>query len=241
VVALCTLLPKFARVLSMKLTNQRLVNLPLAFLLAAPYMVITAVNAQETNKLPQWKATEIDALELSGGAREHKLNQALEEAKACNQADAYPQSECLFELGVYFTDIGKTAQAEHYFSEAAELKSAGLKKVLSASGWKPGTMPAYSNPGQEHDGKVHDLANCLSWLGRAYFAEKKYEDAAHAFGRAIELLDTSKDPDHESIILPDTLLRAARIERLLNHLSEAKKMEERARYILSHRSLQGRQ
>src|SRR5580692_5812514 len=119
----------------MKLTSLFLVNLPLAFLLAAPCVVITAVGAQETNKLPKWKSTAIDAQELSGGAREHKLNEALQQAKVCNQADAYPQSECLFELGVYFTDIGKTGQAEQYFSEAVELKSAGLKKVLSTSGW----------------------------------------------------------------------------------------------------------
>jgi tetratricopeptide (TPR) repeat protein len=225
----------------MKLTNLFFAKLSLAFLLAAPCVVITTVGAQPTHKLPLWKSTEMDALELSGGAREHKLNEALEQAKACNQADFYPQSECLFELGVYFIDIGKTAQAEQYFSEAVELKSTGLKKVLSASGWVPGILPAYSDPAQEHEGKVHDLANCLSWLGRADFAEKKYEEAAHAFARAIELLDTSKDPNHEAIVLPDTLLRAARVERLLNHLSEAKKMEEHARYILSHRTLTDRQ
>jgi TolA-binding protein len=98
-------------------------------------------------------------------------------------------------------------------------------------------LPAYSNAKQEKEGKTHDLANCLSWLGRAYFAEKKYEDAEQAFKRSLELLNTSKDPDHESIALPDTLLRAARVERLLNHVSEGQKMEEQARYILRKRHL----
>jgi tetratricopeptide (TPR) repeat protein len=195
----------------------------------------TPAIAQQQNKLPGWKSSEIEAMALSGGAREHKLNEALEQARAYNQADGYPQSECLFELGVYFTDIGKTAQAEEYFSEAVAMKSAGIKKMLAVSGWVPGILPAYSDAAQEHTGKTHDLANCLSWLGRAYFAEKKYDLAAQSFSRAIQLLDTSKDPDHEAIILPDTLLRAARVERLLNHLNEAKKMEERARYILRSR------
>ncbi len=197
----------------------------------------SAAQAQEKIKLPQWKTTEIEALELSGGAREHKLNDALEQARASKQADAYPESDCLFELGVYFTDIGKTAQAEQYFNDAVTIKTAGMKKILTTSGWIPGNLPAYSDATQERNGKTHDLANCLSWLGRAYFAGKKFEDAEQAYGRAIKLLDTSNDPDHESVILPDTLLRAARVERLLNHLAEAKKMEERARYILSHRQM----
>jgi tetratricopeptide (TPR) repeat protein len=202
-----------------------------------------SVMAAAANDLPQWKIIEDQAMELTGGAREHKLNEALSEAKQYNQPDGYPQSECLFELGVYFTDIGKTAQAEKYFFEAADLKNAALHNSLFGQEVKEDKLthspivflPAYSDAKAEHQGKVHDLANCLSWLGRAYTAEKKYEEAEDVFGKALALLDTSKDPDHESILLPETLLRAAKVERLLNHLNEAKKMEEKACYILHNR------
>ncbi|MBS1994387.1 MAG: hypothetical protein JSS83_27935, partial [Cyanobacteria bacterium SZAS LIN-3] len=144
---------------------------------------------------------------------------------------------CLFNLGIYYTDVNKSAQAETSFSQAVDYKTAALKKTLSAGGYVPGILPAYSDAQQEHDGKVHDLANCLSWLGRTYVVEKKYEDAEKVFNQAIKLLDTSEDPNHEAIVLPDTLLRAARVERLLNHLSEAKKMEDRARFILKNRQM----
>ena len=177
-------------------------------------------------------------MNVSGGARLQLLNKALDEAKVFNQADSYPQSQCLFELAIYYTDIGKSGEAEHYFKEAAEYKLAASKKILTTTSDIPGLLPAYSNAVQEREGKIHDLANCLSWLGRTCFAEKKYDEAAHSFNQAIELLDTDKDPDHEAIILPDTLLRAARVERILNHLNEAKKMEERARFILRHRRLE---
>jgi len=191
--------------------------------------------AQSKATLPQWKITEEEAQELFGGAREHKLNQALEQAKACKQPDEYPQSECLFELGLYYTDIGKISQAEQYFSLACDEKTLALHKLLCRTGPSSGTLPSYQDAKQEHEGKLHDLANCLSWLGRAYFSQKKYEEAAHAYGQAIELLDTNSDPNHEAVILPDTLLRAARVQRLLNHLTEAKKLEARAQYILRHR------
>jgi tetratricopeptide (TPR) repeat protein len=188
-------------------------------------------------KLPQWKLTEQEAMSLTGTAQEKKLQEALEQAKEKNQADGYPQSECLFNLGIHFTELNKPAEAESYFAQAVDLKQSGLKKVMSTGGYVPGILPAYSNPEQEHDGKVHDLANCLSWLGRTYVIEKNYDQAAKAFNQAIMLLDTSKDPNHEAIVLPDTLLRAARVERLRNHLSEAKKMEERASYILKNRQI----
>ncbi len=200
--------------------------------------VFGPASAQVKSKLPSWKSTEMEALELAGGAREHKLKEALDEARQTRQADGYPESECLFELGVYFTDIGKTAQAEEYFSQAAAIKTAGMQKILTTAGPIPGSLPAYSDAKQEREGKTHDLANCLSWLGRAYLNEKKYDEAEQAFKRALDLLDTSKDPEHESISLPDTLLRAARVERLLNHVSEAQKMEERARLILRKRHLE---
>jgi len=188
-------------------------------------------------KLPQWKLTEQEAMSLTGTAQEKKLLEALEQAKEKNQADCYPQSECFFNLGIHFTDVNKATQAESYFKQAVELKEAALKTVMSSGGYVPGILPAYSNAEQEHDGKVHDLANCLSWLGRTYVNEKKYDDASKVFNQAILLLDTSKDPNHEAIVLPDTLLRAAHVERILNHLSVAKKMEERASFILKNRQM----
>ena len=44
-----------------------------------------------------------------------------------------------------------------------------------------------------------------------------------AFGRAIALIDTSKDAQREAIILPETLLRAAKVQRLLNHFGRGAK------------------
>lgn len=213
--------------------------LPVTLLSLLSGLLLQSVNEAQAQKikLPQWKLTEYDAMNLTGHAREQKLNEALEQAKEANQADGYPQSDCLFNLGIYYTDVNKSAQAETSFSQAVDYKTAALKKTLSAGGYVPGILPAYSDAQQEHDGKVHDLANCLSWLGRTYVIEKKYEDAEKVFNQAIKLLDTSEDPNHEAIVLPDTLLRAARVERLLNHLSEAKKMEDRARFILKNRQM----
>ena len=154
----------------------------LCFFFAACAAVFGGTVSAEPTKLPQWKISEDQAAELSGGAREHKLEEALAEAKVCDQPDAYPQSDCLFELGVYFTDVGKTAQAEKYFFEAADLKNAHLHKSLLSGEFasrqkdRPMYLPAYANAEQEREGKIHDLANCLSWLGRAYSAEKKYDE-----------------------------------------------------------------
>ncbi|CAN5508919.1 hypothetical protein BH10CYA1_BH10CYA1_40450 [soil metagenome] len=199
-------------------------------------LIILPAQAQLI-KLPQWKLTEQEAMSLTGTAQETKLREALEQAKEKNQADGYPQSECLFNLGIHFTDINKASEAESFFKQAVNIKQAGLKKVMSTGSYVPGILPAYSNAAQEHDGKVHDLANCLSWLGRIYVIERKYAEASKVFSQAILMLDTSKDPNHEAILLPDTLLRAARVERLLNHLSEAKKMEDRASFILKNRQV----
>lgn len=81
------------------------------------------------------------------------------------------------------------------------------------------------------------MANCQSWLGRTFLAERKYGEAASVLEQAITLLDSSTKKDGEVILLPDTLQPYAKALRALHRNEEADKVEARAAKIIATRRL----
>lgn len=203
-------------------------------------MPAIADNEPYRRPFPHWKELSNEAGTGSPAGRLEKLNEALASARQLSQVDAYPQSACLFELGVLAVEQNQLALAEKNLEEAKDLKEKALSTLWTSvcfeKGEKLGYLPAYSNPQQELQGKRHDLANCLGWLGDVYYKRDRLDEAAKAYSQSIKVIEENK-PEREEIIFPEILLKYGRTLRLLGKVSQAKQVEERARLYLAKRQL----
>ena len=193
------------------------------------------------NIMPQWYNLQQEAYGLKGDLKVQKLQAALAAAHDFKQADHYPESEVLFNLAVYFSEQNKQSEAEKYLLEAIALKQAGLAISLAGRHNSPPEngiyLPAYSEKESELAAKKHALANCQSWLGRTLLAENKFAEAVLVLEQSIALMDGSRKPDGEVILLPDTLRPYAKALRALKRNNEADKADARAAKIMATRRL----